>query len=107
VPLYWREPGYRHILIEPVTPEQLNSAKASLQTLYGEVRVQWKRTAGKFAMQVLVPPNARATLQLPGEYVSGDIDAEMIAGHRDGRTTIELPAGSYKLASKLAAAAAK
>lgn len=96
-----QEPGYRRIVIDPVMAKGLSSGKGSLQTLYGETAVEWKLSGTKFTMKVTVPPNSSAIVRLPGGYSDGDIDESMIRGRADGRTTIELPAGTYRMASMI------
>lgn len=59
------QPGYKHILIQPQPGGGLKNARATLRTPYGVAAVAWKITAGKFTLQVTVPPNTTATVQLP------------------------------------------
>ncbi|MEI8196027.1 MAG: alpha-L-rhamnosidase C-terminal domain-containing protein, partial [Phycisphaerae bacterium] len=94
-------PGYRHILVDPLLARGLKSGQSSLETLYGPVRVAWKLANEIFSIQLTIPPNTTATLRLPGHYTAGDADPAMIGTEHAGRTTVELPAGTYKLTSTL------
>jgi len=60
-------PGYKHILIQPQPGGGLTSARAKLQTMYGVAESRWRIVAGKFLLEVTVPPNTTATVQMPGE----------------------------------------
>jgi alpha-L-rhamnosidase len=60
-------PGYKHILIQPQPGSGLTSARAKLQTVYGVAETSWRIVAGKFLLEVTVPPNTTATVQMPGE----------------------------------------
>ena len=93
--------GFKHIRINPVLARGLHSAKASLLTMYGQVRVEWTLRGEKFVMNLKVPANSTATVMLPGKYTDGNLDKEMIQGEKMGRTHIELPAGRYRLESVL------
>ena len=59
-------PGYRHILISPHTGNGLTYAKAGLQSMYGEIRSEWEKTATEMKLQVTIPSNTTATVILPG-----------------------------------------
>ncbi|MEI8197227.1 MAG: alpha-L-rhamnosidase C-terminal domain-containing protein [Phycisphaerae bacterium] len=95
------EPGYRHIIVDPVLARGLTWGQASLETLYGQVNVAWKLAGENFSIKLTIPPNTHATLRLPGKYTAGDAEASMLRGENAGRTTVELPAGTYKLTSVL------
>jgi len=60
------EPGYKKILIKPVTDKRITSAKTSIETVYGEVKTEWSNCDGKFKMKVTVPCNTTAEIILPG-----------------------------------------
>ncbi len=59
-------PGYKHFFIHPLLAERLDEARAELETPYGRAISAWKREGHKVVLQVVVPPNATATLQLSG-----------------------------------------
>ncbi|HEY4418716.1 MAG TPA: family 78 glycoside hydrolase catalytic domain [Pseudonocardia sp.] len=60
------EPGYRRILVRPVPGGGLISAAARHETPYGEAAVAWRRSGGRFLLDVEVPVGARASVHLPG-----------------------------------------
>ncbi len=61
-----KQPGYRHVLIQPHPGGGLDHAMASIDSVYGPVSSDWKISNGHFTLAVEVPPNSRATVLLPG-----------------------------------------
>jgi alpha-L-rhamnosidase len=59
-------PGYREIEVRPTPGHGLTEASARHLTPYGEAMVSWKRADGRFALSVVVPVGATATVSLPG-----------------------------------------
>ena len=45
----------------------MTTAKASIDTMYGVASSQWEIKKKRFNWTVVVPPNATATVILPGE----------------------------------------
>jgi len=60
------EPGYKHVLIRPQPGGGLTSARAELQSLYGEIESGWELVGDDLQVGVRVPPNTYATVYLPG-----------------------------------------
>ena len=65
------EPGYKKVTIRPCFPSGLSWVKSAIETPYGQVSVDWKRTGGN-AVEIAVglPPNTTAELWLPDESSS-------------------------------------
>ena len=61
-----KAPGYKHILIQPQPGGGLDSAKASIDSVYGMVSSGWKISDGKLTLSLEVPPNTTATVRIPG-----------------------------------------
>lgn len=59
------EPGYRKIRIAPEVGGGLSSASAKLETPYGFAQSSWKIADGQFSLEVVVPPNTEALVELP------------------------------------------
>jgi hypothetical protein len=57
-------PGFKQILIRPQVCD-LEWAKGSVPTPLGDVKVEWSRSSGRFAIDVAVPKGASATVVLP------------------------------------------
>ncbi len=59
------QPAYKRLIIRPRPGGSLTSARASLDTPYGRVQTDWNTKDGKFALDVTIPVNTRATVILP------------------------------------------
>jgi alpha-L-rhamnosidase len=57
-------PGFQKIVIRPV-PGNLTWAKARYDSIHGSIVSEWKREAGRFLVDVAIPPNTMATIYLP------------------------------------------
>jgi alpha-L-rhamnosidase len=75
------QPGYKHIVIQPNPHENLTHARASYQSVYGEVVSAWELRNGMMRVQVTIPPNTTATIHLPD------------MGNQDA---VEVGSGSYE-----------
>ncbi len=60
-----RQPGYKHIVIQPQPGGTLTHARARFQSLYGTVASGWRRQDGRMTVEVEVPANTTATVRLP------------------------------------------
>ena len=62
-----KQPGMKHFIIKPEPVGNLKFVKASTETLYGKIAVDWKRDGNNFKLQVTVPANCTVDVYLPGE----------------------------------------
>ncbi|GAA4799322.1 glycoside hydrolase family 78 protein [Olivibacter ginsenosidimutans] len=60
-----RQPGFKHVLLEPHFVQGLDNFEASHVGPYGEIKTSWKRKGKKVELTVVVPANSTATLHLP------------------------------------------
>jgi alpha-L-rhamnosidase len=81
------EPGYRHMIVAPQPGGGLTSARAELRTPYGSAASGWTLTGGRMRVTVRVPPNARATVHLPGARVGAVTEGGRAVGAADGVTS--------------------
>ena len=95
-------PGYEHVVIAP-TPGALDHAAAAFRSVRGEIRSDWHRTDGGFALSVEVPANVTATVVLPGggEVTEGGLDAREAVGvhalrRENGTWIADIGSGSYE-----------
>ena len=63
-------PGYRHLSIQPHPGGGLTSARARHLTPYGIAESAWQIEEEQIDVEVVVPPNATATVTLPGSDMS-------------------------------------
>ena len=59
-------PGYRHVLIRPRPGGGLTHAAAWHDSPYGRVSSAWRIRGGRLTLDVTIPPNTTATVQVPG-----------------------------------------
>jgi alpha-L-rhamnosidase len=58
-------PGYKHFFVRPLIGNQLDSARAELETPYGKASSAWAKQNGAVTMDIVVPPNTTATIEFP------------------------------------------
>ena len=63
------ENGYKSFEVSPYLPETINFATATLQTVYGDIKVEIKREKG-IEINVCVPVNTTAKLKFGGKEIS-------------------------------------
>lgn len=104
-------PGYRHIFIRPRPGNGLNFARASLQSMYGEIISEWEINSAGMKLQVSIPPNTTATVILPGAILkkvceSGKLleATEDVSRYEqiDEGVRLELGSGVYKFTYEIA-----
>jgi hypothetical protein len=94
-------PEPRRIVIHPSLVETVDSASASEDTVFGQVRSSWQRLQGSVAFDITVPPGQQATLILPAPAASSfqegrtplAIGGAILSMHRNEQA-IELIVGS-------------
>jgi alpha-L-rhamnosidase len=65
-----RQPGYKHILIQPHTGGGLSRARARILSLYGPASSGWELQDGRMRVNIEVPPNTTASVRLPKARLS-------------------------------------
>jgi alpha-L-rhamnosidase len=65
-----REPGYKHLFIQPHPTKKLTYSRASFESSYGTVASGWERNGTKIVVSVKIPANTIATIRLPVNSVS-------------------------------------
>ena len=95
-------PGYKHLLLKPHPTDKLSFSKAAFESAYGTVQSGWERKDGKIIVNVVVPPNTKATVLLQtgsavterGKSLSlnKNISTVEVA---NGQTRFEIGSGSY------------
>jgi alpha-L-rhamnosidase len=70
-----RHPGYKHFFVNPAIGGPLTSAKAELETPFGTASSAWEKSGSTVVMNVVVPPNASATIEFPNGRPSETVSA--------------------------------
>ncbi|MCK5065953.1 MAG: alpha-rhamnosidase, partial [Bacteroidales bacterium] len=100
-------PGYKHIIIHPRPGGGLTSAKATHQSMYGEIVSGWKLEGDQMTMEIEVPANTSATIHIPGGpsgiVVNGTpLEESGISFKKlDGKVVGKTGSGSYTIVTSL------
>jgi hypothetical protein len=60
-------PGFKKIIIRPQPAGDLKWAKASYNSIRGNIASEWKWGDGKFVLKVTIPANTTATIFVPAK----------------------------------------
>ncbi len=100
-----KEVAFKKIIMNPIFPEGLDFVKASLDTKYGEVKSEWKKTAKGLQWNITIPPNASAAVTLPakdkakitesGSALKGAL-LEQATQDEEGKIVVNIGSGSYQ-----------
>jgi alpha-L-rhamnosidase len=87
-----KNPGYRHILIDPQIPKGITWAKASKETPYGKIAIDWKTENNMMKMRLEIPVGCKASVTIP----DGD-ETYFLNGknYEKDKPLIELESGKY------------
>jgi len=55
-------PGFKHTIIKPTPLSSLSFANTSYQSMYGEIKTQWKFVGEDYLLDVRIPANTTATV---------------------------------------------
>ncbi|WP_404195768.1 family 78 glycoside hydrolase catalytic domain [Streptomyces tauricus] len=79
-------PGYRRLLVRPRPGGGLTWARAEHDSPYGRIETGWQITGGKLLVDLLVPPDVTALVNLPGME-----DVEVGPGRHSFHTPLPAP----------------
>ncbi|MFW9597359.1 MAG: glycoside hydrolase family 78 protein [Paludibacter sp.] len=65
-----KRPGMQHIIIKPEIVGDIHYVKASTESIYGKITVNWKLNGNTFILDVNIPLNTTADVYLPGSATS-------------------------------------
>lgn len=95
--------GFKHILMEPVFPEELTYVNASYNSPHGKIVSNWKRKGNNLSWEVEVPHNTTATLKIPSRFninVDGSQPGIQQVTEADNSIIVGLGSGKYSFQSK-------
>ncbi len=96
--------GFARVIVRPNPVGDVLWAQARYDSVRGPIRVRWERRAGRFDLDVTVPANAGARVELPTKadaaISEGGVPIERAVGVTrvppvGGRPTFEIGAGQY------------
>ncbi len=100
-------PGYKHIIIHPQPGGGLTSARATHQSMYGEIVSEWKLEGNKLRMDVEIPVNTTATIYIPGKASGVSMNGSSLSQfganykEREGGVQVKTGSGKYMFTTSL------
>ncbi|MFO0908000.1 MAG: family 78 glycoside hydrolase catalytic domain [Isosphaeraceae bacterium] len=103
------EPSYRTITIAPVIDPSLAFANVAYQSIRGDIRSHWIHQGKTLTLDVHIPANTRATLQIPAASADAvvedgkplkDVDGVKVVGLENGKLRLEVASGHYAFTSQ-------
>ncbi|MDF1574068.1 MAG: glycoside hydrolase family 78 protein [Bacteroidales bacterium] len=100
-------PAYKHIIIRPRPGGGLSSARATHQSMYGEIISGWKLDGEQLTMEVVIPANTSATIHIPGETTgitingSSPEDSGMEIKELEGEVLANTGSGTFTIVTTL------
>jgi alpha-L-rhamnosidase len=100
-------PGFRRFVIRPgVTDDSaLTWARGHYDSIRGRIAVSWRREGGAFQLDVQVPPNTEARLELPAKRLEqiteggrrlAEVEGVTSARMGNDRAMLHVAAGDYR-----------
>ena len=98
--------GFKDIIIKPQPGGKLKWAKASYNSINGEIKTYWKIRDGEFILDVTIPANTMATVFVPAKTKNDVIKAEAkpyvkFIGIENEKAVYRIESGTYQFISKL------
>jgi alpha-L-rhamnosidase len=96
--------GMQELAIRPCIADALTFARTTTANLYGPITCNWKREDESIVMQVIIPPNCRATVHLPVASVEhanesgtplGEADHVTVLNQQGENLAVAITAGRY------------
>jgi alpha-L-rhamnosidase len=103
------EPGWRHFFVRPVPGGGLTWAKAGYRSIRGEIAAAWKLEGDRILLNVTVPANTWATVDVPtadigsvmeGGAPVGSAAGVTVGGPVDGALRLSVRAGRYEFSAR-------
>ncbi len=89
-------PGFREVVISP-RPGDLEWARGKVPTIRGPVLVEFSRKEGAFELEVKIPANMTARIEVPGTGRLLLDGSPVSASREDGRQILRTLSGRYKI----------
>ncbi|MDP4202697.1 MAG: glycoside hydrolase family 78 protein [Bacteroidota bacterium] len=93
-----KQPGFKHILLQPTPVGDLKNVSASTETLYGKMAVAWTKTGKQFNLKVTIPVNTTTTVTLPFATTSVRVNGKAVTVKDN---SVELGSGKWEIEETL------
>jgi alpha-L-rhamnosidase len=91
-------PGYRRVLIDPQVPQGITWAKATKETPYGTIAVNWKTENKMMKINMEIPVGCKAGVIIPESNETYVLNGQT---YKMDEPIIELESGNYTFDYKL------
>jgi hypothetical protein len=99
--------AFKNIIIKPEILGNITEAKASYQSMYGDIKSEWKKKGDDFRLTVQIPVNSTATIYLPARENSTITEDDkplsreiQFIRKEDGRLLYKIGSGKYSFKVK-------
>jgi hypothetical protein len=102
-------PGFKQIIIKPEPVGDVTWARASFNSVRGQIVSDWKREGGEFALRVTIPPGTIAIVHLPSRTANVVTESGRLLKQAQGvrcvrqagdRSVIQVGSGHYDFRSR-------
>ena len=96
-------PGFKHIIIKPNLISEMKYVHNSYQSIYGEIKSEWKLKNNELELNVKIPPNTTASVFIPGNdnhNVNVNNAQAVFVNVKDNFVQYSVPSGKYKFIAK-------
>jgi alpha-L-rhamnosidase len=103
-------PGYKTIVIKPTIRPGLTWANTSYNSIEGLIATEWKQTAQRLTLKVVIPPNTTAAVSVPAKDIGSITESgKPVAQAQDVKFLrqtgnvfeFEIGSGTYRFASSV------
>ena len=92
--------GYKRIVLRP-DETSLDWVNAQYCSIRGTIVTRWRRSADGFDLEVTIPPNTTATVEMPAVRPLSNTRYVKCLRVEDGRAILEVQSGTYRFRSPL------
>lgn len=91
------DPAFSKVLIQPQIPDGITWTRASKETPYGTLSVNWETEGKSFNMELDVPVGMEAEMPLPRAITQYSINGEILYIDEDDSRLIRIKSGRYDI----------
>lgn len=104
------QPGFKQIIMKPEMIDGLNFVNAAYQSIYGEIKSEWKKENKNFTWNITIPGNTSAIVSIPASSQNTITESGEKAASVKGikfikmegsQAVYEIGSGEYSFASEL------
>jgi alpha-L-rhamnosidase len=105
-----RNPGFKHIIINPSIINDLTYVDAYHDCIYGRIKSSWKRDKNQLTMEITIPANTTATLHIPATSVKSITESGLpvdkaqglkLIRMENGKAILNVGSGNYRFEIKI------